>query len=363
MGILRLLLAMAVIAAHAGSILGFRFVGSPLAVESFYMISGFYMSLILRTKYNSYSIFITNRLFKLYPTYWIVALLTIILSLFIGFYTHGKSQGELTAYYSYWKSLQTSTKVFFVLVNIIIFLQDLTLFTAVDPSGGLYLARDFKTEKIQSWQFLLVPQAWSIGLELLFYLLIPFLVKKKNILLILLVVASLSIKFYLGKHYGLTNDPWSYRFFPSEIGYFFLGVLANRIYFYIQPKMIPRAIQVFAFALVALLTLFYDRLFDYSEGYFLVYQVILFCAMPFIFLLTKDWKLDRSIGELSYPIYLCHWMIISLLSGFTNRLHFNLNNGFAVTVVSILFSLLVNRYLIRRIEVYRQKRVLKYQVV
>lgn len=44
MGILRLLLAIGVIAEHAGVAFG---VGSFTAVEAFFMISGFYMSLIL----------------------------------------------------------------------------------------------------------------------------------------------------------------------------------------------------------------------------------------------------------------------------------------------------------------------------
>jgi peptidoglycan/LPS O-acetylase OafA/YrhL len=51
MGILRLLLAVSVIAAHAGPILGTMMVPGNYAVETFFMISGFYMSLILNSKY------------------------------------------------------------------------------------------------------------------------------------------------------------------------------------------------------------------------------------------------------------------------------------------------------------------------
>lgn len=65
MGILRLLLAISVIIAHTESVFGVRLVGGVIAVQAFYIISGFYMAMILTEKYigkNSYKLFITNRL-------------------------------------------------------------------------------------------------------------------------------------------------------------------------------------------------------------------------------------------------------------------------------------------------------------
>ena len=47
MGVTRLLLATAVIMAHSGGIFGFKPLGAVPAVQSFYMISGFYMALML----------------------------------------------------------------------------------------------------------------------------------------------------------------------------------------------------------------------------------------------------------------------------------------------------------------------------
>ena len=51
MGIIRFLLALAVVAFHSQRILGLRLMGGNEAVEIFFIISGFYMSLILRGKY------------------------------------------------------------------------------------------------------------------------------------------------------------------------------------------------------------------------------------------------------------------------------------------------------------------------
>ncbi len=87
MGLLRLFLAVSVVVAHTSLFLGTNFfVAGSIAVEAFFIISGFYMSLILNEKYvgeNSYRLFITNRLLKLYPIYWVVLLVSIIFSFWI----------------------------------------------------------------------------------------------------------------------------------------------------------------------------------------------------------------------------------------------------------------------------------------
>ncbi|MCF8321913.1 MAG: acyltransferase family protein [Flavobacterium sp.] len=82
MGFLRFILAISVVLAHSSSIYGFGLVGGKTAVQAFYIISGFYMTLILNEKYignnNSYKLFITNRFLRLYPIYWIILLLTVL---------------------------------------------------------------------------------------------------------------------------------------------------------------------------------------------------------------------------------------------------------------------------------------------
>src|SRR5450759_1833879 len=95
MGIIRVLLALSVVAAHFGGIWNLRFVGGQVAVQSFYIISGFYMSLILNEKYvgknKSYKLFITNRFLRLYPIYWTVLLLTIIFCITVAIITNSHS--------------------------------------------------------------------------------------------------------------------------------------------------------------------------------------------------------------------------------------------------------------------------------
>ena len=72
MGLLRLPLAMSVMASHVGPVLGLTMLPGGTAVEVFFVVSGFYMSLILSDKYADPGIFYTNRFLRLYPTYLIV---------------------------------------------------------------------------------------------------------------------------------------------------------------------------------------------------------------------------------------------------------------------------------------------------
>jgi peptidoglycan/LPS O-acetylase OafA/YrhL len=41
--------------------------------------------------------------------------------------------------------------------------------------------------------------------------------------------------------------------------------------------------------------------------------VVFAAGLPFLFNLTKDSSLDAQVGELSYPIYMCHGLIIVLV--------------------------------------------------
>ena len=80
MGLLRLLLAVSVVLVHTRGCFGFRPLAAAEAVQTFYMISGFYMAMILTEKYRgpgSYRLFLTNRFLRIYPIYWITVGLSI----------------------------------------------------------------------------------------------------------------------------------------------------------------------------------------------------------------------------------------------------------------------------------------------
>jgi len=137
------------------------------AVQVFYIISGFYMSLVLNEKYinknNSYKLFITNRLLRLYPTYWVVLLLTLTCSLIVYQASNHTSALLLSAYFHYGNTLNFASLSFLVVTNIILFFQDTVVFLGVtNGTGNLHFTTSFYSSHPQVFRFLLVPQAWTI---------------------------------------------------------------------------------------------------------------------------------------------------------------------------------------------------------
>src|SRR5580700_8718570 len=82
MGVVRFLLALCVVVTHApgGTILGVRLLNGIVAVQSFYVISGFLITMILneRKQYRKISNFYLSRYLRLWPVYIIVALLSFL---------------------------------------------------------------------------------------------------------------------------------------------------------------------------------------------------------------------------------------------------------------------------------------------
>jgi peptidoglycan/LPS O-acetylase OafA/YrhL len=86
-----------------------------------------------------------------------------------------------------------------------------------------------------------------------------------------------------------------------------------------------------------------------------VYFAVFFSALPFIFILSKNWKLDRQLGELSYPIYIAHILILSWVGVF--QVPANGWRTMLVLAVSIVFAYFLNVLVGEKIESFRQKRL------
>lgn len=76
MGLFRLVLAFCVVLAH-GLNLPIPAARADVAVQTFYIVSGFYMALVLTEKYRDFSTYFFNRLLRIYPAYFLVALATV----------------------------------------------------------------------------------------------------------------------------------------------------------------------------------------------------------------------------------------------------------------------------------------------
>ena len=231
MGLLRILLALSVIINHSENFFGLRFIGGKLAVEAFFIISGFYMAMVLSEKYSRiekpYFSFISGRFLRLYPVYWSVLI-------FIVFYSacHGlinRNYLFLNAYFDYADRFSLTSYAYFIFTNIIIFGQDVIMFLGADEHGGLHFVKNFRASHPPIHNFLLIAPAWSISLEMMFYLIAPLLNKGKSIVLVLLLAISFAAKLTL-QNKGFNHDPWTYRFFPFELAYFIFGILSYRLF-------------------------------------------------------------------------------------------------------------------------------------
>jgi peptidoglycan/LPS O-acetylase OafA/YrhL len=289
-------------------------VPSSIAVECFYMISGFYMALILNEKYvlkGDYPIFLQQRFFRLYPTYFTVFFLYLVYEAISHI-----PQGASNPYYGSpsWHDLNPLSTVILAAVNLFIVGQDWMMFLGVGAHGELYFTAHFWTEHLPAWRFLVVPQAWSLGVEVTFYLLAPFLLRRSLILQISLIMASLALRFSLKYFFGLFHDPWSYRFFPFELAFFLLGSVAYRIYAS-RRVLYAQAASRLGWLRWPLLLAFlnYLAIFGSHGKGSLIFFAFCFLLIPLFFLATKTSALDKLLGELSYPLYLSHALALAVL--------------------------------------------------
>jgi peptidoglycan/LPS O-acetylase OafA/YrhL len=363
MGIIRFLLAISVVMDHAGPVLGFRFVGGAVAVQAFYIISGFYMSLILNEKYigenNSYKLFITNRFLRIYPLYWCILLLAFALYIIVFMSGTERVYSVLGSYFSVYSDILT----FFYLIssNLIIFGQDAVVFLGINPADGhLFFTSDFALTNPKVYRFLFVPQAWSMALELMFYIFAPFILKKGFKPITVLITASLLLRCVLFNAYDLSQDPWTYRFFPTELVFFLLGYVSYRVYLYSQRMQISQIADRLILFIMIVFTLTYSFIPVFTIPYipFSSNQIVYFGAItlsiPFIFNFLKRNSIDKYIGELSYPIYVSHFFVLTCCHLQSYML---LKSAYVVVLLTIIFSYILNLVLTKPIEEYRQSRL------
>lgn len=362
MGLIRFLLALAVVITHCGPIFDLRLTSGEIAVQSFYIISGFYMSMILNEKYiginGSYKLFITNRFIRLFPIYWVILILTLITSILI-YYTNNETITSIHSYTAVHQNLVSFC--YLILTNIVIIGQDIVMFLGINPDDGLlFFTNDFKKTNPPLFTFLLIPQAWTLGLELAFYLIAPFILRQKTKIIVGCIFLSFFLRLYIFNVLNLHNDPWSYRFFPTEIMFFLLGHISYKIN--LKYKLKSKRLNLALLCYIVFIIFMYSYIPSGTLPYFpfslkeIIYFTSMSIAIPFIFNFFKTNLADNKIGDLSYPIYISH-MFVSLLCSLLPFAIFK--QGTTIALVTIGFSLTLNHFIAKPIEKIRQSRLKK----
>ena len=335
MGTLRFLLALSVAYGHLAVPL--HFPTSDIAVQSFFVVSGFYMALVLNEKYgpDQYWLFISNRLLRLWPAYIVVLAASLVAA------SNWKAIGALD-----WSAI-----AFFALSQVLIVGQDLYLFLFIDGDRLAFTAHIYEVSK-PLYGFAPIPQAWSLGPEICFYLVAPFIVRRGPKPIAAIIAASLVLRMGLQWAFGFSGNPWSFRFFPSEIALFLAGSLGYYVYASKDEMQRWQARMLLAVVAASLFICLAINRWDGVER--LASLALLFAVtlgVPHLFRITRDFEVDKYVGELSYPLYICHYLFGWVLEPNT------FVGVYLALVLSLAMSVALYHFVDRPVDRWRQNRL------
>jgi len=179
------------------------------------------------------------------------------------------------------------------------------------------------------------PGGWSVGVEMLFYLCLPFLfVRIKNhkaaiTWFVLLAAASVVLKLVIryvliahGINYQNPETWFLYFWFPNQFPVFFLGFI---LYFVLQQISVSSKFKTYTlFTLstiaMALISYFMPVIDPHSfmpehiiVAIFFSINIFLLAQHPFIIFNNR---ITRFLGEISFSLYLVHFMVVYLLADY-----------------------------------------------
>lgn len=285
-GYIRFLLAAIVLVGHGPLGSHLPIVGGLGAVEAFFVISGFYMAATYTQNYadgGRIAAFLASRALRLYPLYFVVVVAAGI------FFHAATSMG--------WR------------VNYLLSMEYFRDTEAWKPNLSVWslLFQDLLSVDPTTHQELPVRQAWSISAEIAFYVLVPFLCRWRTHLLAI-TIAAFTLKIALFYALG-----WRYAYFPfvSQLGYFTLGLW---LYFHRDALTFGRRVGVaMSIGFTALVFLLGNASFEFGALWrHLFFIGALGVMMPTAFS-HLDGRVSNRLGDLSYGIYLCHFLVLEML--------------------------------------------------
>ncbi len=135
---------------------------------------------------------------------------------------------------------------------------------------------------------------------------------------------------------------------------FIAGSLAYRKYATFKDRLVRCGFRMpwLTWAFYAIVVT-YSRLPNHSTMGYYLFVPLLFAVLPYLFATTKDLRWDRELGELSYPFYLGHILVLFVLE---SCVHTHIGQsywGIVYTLVTLGFSWLLYRFFELKIERFR----------
>jgi len=294
-GIYRYILANIVVVGHLYPALIGDSLSPHYAVFGFYALSGFLMSCILNKNYgftyNGIRAYLINRFLRIFPTYWIILILAFLI---------------ITIYPVPAQSLLGCLAI---PDSILAWLQNIFIFGLGGTLGtSLAMVR-------------MVPPAWTLHIELIFFLIMPLIVgnKKRTV-----VWALLSIFYAVYAIY--THQPYPCRYVPVQAAS--LPYSLGALFYFASEKIDGNQVKFNVYVLIILFIAFFlNLIFDSRFGnlnvvafyinLFLTLGIIAFLSkIPREIIPVKIFAVDKFLGDLSYPIFLIHWPVAVVIGVF-----------------------------------------------
>lgn len=352
---MRFLLAVAVVFHHSTTPGNIPLVDGHQAVRLFYIISGFYMAMILEQKYplnrRGLWIFYTNRAARIFPVYWVV--LIGAAAFYGGALIFTQRMPERLQWYSllnegghggFLVGLGLSQLILFGLDGLSLFdFQGSILGLGGTVSGG-------KTAGF----LCLVPQAWTLAVELMFYLVAPILVQMRSRWLIVLCGAGILIRTGLSIWKPHESLSLNYFWFPLQIPFFLLGILSYRWMKISTDLWRNHWMRIGGGGIAFMVVMGYGWI---PVGV----APILSCGAIGLFipaLFHIEGKVGEFLGELSYPIYVVHilvkWIMLGLLG--VQQAGEKKVDGTLLVVASMFAAIGIEKLIGTRVEAWRVRR-------
>jgi peptidoglycan/LPS O-acetylase OafA/YrhL len=323
LGVIRIFLALSVVVWHLwGHALPFTANGYN-AVILFFIISGFYMSMVLNTKYLGAPVtkFYLARALRIYPFY----LLILVLTVWFLYATGNPLPAPAT----------TGELLFSTATNITIF--------GIPWLGNI--------------DWLAIPPAWTLAIELQFYLAAPFIVTRRLWICLAIFLGLLAVRLSL-----LDQDftSWRYNVPRSDWCFFMLGAVAHRLGLFVTNDR-TRKVLGWAAAVILPIAVFLCGLpvtKDLDRPELWLFYLIFTASIPFIFSISMRSRVDRLMGDLSYPIYVAHWLVISFVGYFSGFFYRYLSYDYyreGDIVFVVLAATILHFAFERPIEYFRQR--------
>ncbi len=262
-------------------------------------------------KYSTSCSFLLSRAMRLYPIYWMTIVMCIIACLLLNTFTIPplisfsfilNGDHSLVRIATYFLS-----NISFVGIDAGFFIC-----TGADNFFGITLTHALSCKAGQTLLFgqTIVPPAWTLSMEIYCYLMVPMLARARDREIAILALGSFLVTLFIATQHDA--NPWFRSFFPAELYLFLIGFLSYRL----RSHLISKFSTVYSVIFLLLMFSYrYIPMLDWNDGngYNIVIYGLFAVALPALFKLGENLPFERKFGELSYPVYISHTVVLSIV--------------------------------------------------